>query len=371
MSHSLASPSFTATFRRWLVRTWAEPDGRSNFVGVAGTVVFALLLWLVGPRVLRLEHIPSVTRPHASPKEFSIEIAPDAFVRPEEKQPDPFKFVETNPDAPENTPDRTANFGAQNQQVAQETPTPDGRSDRPATEGKEDFESSQIVSGRLTQPIEEVEAVPEIVEQQEQIVSAPKAEQNPLTGTEKVEGEDKTAYGSNVAKIPENVRPVDERVEGDKVAPLIEGLAGLQPAIDPTKPRPRPQLVNPPQTRPAILADNKFGTENIGNIAVDAKWSNYGAYLQRMIDSVQIQWERILIDSKVYPPSGSSATVKFVMNNEGNISRIVNVESNSSESARRACVSAITDRAPYGAWTDDMKALLGEQQEMTFTFYYQ
>jgi hypothetical protein len=30
-----------------------------------------------------------------------------------------------------------------------------------------------------------------------------------------------------------------------------------------------------------------------------------------------------------------------------------------------------TDRAPYGPWTDDMKAVLGSQQEMTFTFYYQ
>jgi hypothetical protein len=39
--------------------------------------------------------------------------------------------------------------------------------------------------------------------------------------------------------------------------------------------------------------------------------------------------------------------------------------------AERACMSAITDRAPYGEWTDDMKAVLGEQQEMTFTFYYQ
>jgi hypothetical protein len=370
MSHSLASTSPAVSFRRWLARTWAEPDGRSNFVGVAGMIIFTLLLWALGPRLLRLEHIPTATRPHATAREFSIEIEPDAFAKPVEA-PDPFKFVETNPDAPENIPDKTTNFAAQNQQVAQEKATPDSRSDRPAIDGKKDFESTQIVNGRLTQPIEEVEAVPEVTQPQEQMVSPPKAEQNPLTGTEKIQGEDATAFGSNVAKIPDNVRPVDERVEGEKVAPLIEGLTGLQPAIDPTRPRPRPQLTKPPQTRPAILADNKFGTENIGNIAVDAKWSNYGAYLQRMIDSVQIQWERILIDSKVNPPSGSSVTVKFVMNQEGNISRIVNVESNSSESARRACVSAITDRAPYGAWTDDMKALLGVEQEMTFTFYYQ
>ena len=371
MNHSLATPSLADSFRGWFVRTWAEPDGRSNFVGIGGTILFALLLWLLGPHVLEMEHIPNVARPHASAQEFSIEIAPDEFVQPAEKQPEPFKFVETNPDAPENIPDRTTNFGAQNQQVAQQTPTPDSRSDRPATEGKPDIESAQIVSGRLTDPIEEMEAVPETAPQPEAAVSAPKAEQNPLPGFEKVEGEDQTAFGSNVARIPEQTRPVQERVEGEKIAPLIEGLSGLQPAIDPTRPRPRPSLVKPPQVRPAILADNKFGTENIGNIAVDAKWSNYGSYLQRMIDSVQIQWERLLIDSKVYPPSGSSVTVKFVMNDEGRIARIVNVESNSSESARRACVSAVTDRAPYGAWTDDMKALLGNEQEMTFTFYYQ
>jgi hypothetical protein len=90
-----------------------------------------------------------------------------------------------------------------------------------------------------------------------------------------------------------------------------------------------------------------------------------------MIESVQIQWEKLLTESKVYPTSSSTVTVKFVMDAEGKISRIVNLDSTASDAASRACVSAITDRAPYGTWTDDMKAVLGEQQEMTFTFYYQ
>ena len=59
------------------------------------------------------------------------------------------------------------------------------------------------------------------------------------------------------------------------------------------------------------------------------------------------------------------------MGDEGQITNIVNVDSTASETGSRACVSAITDRAPYGPWTDDMKAVLGSQQEMTFTFYYQ
>ncbi len=141
--------------------------------------------------------------------------------------------------------------------------------------------------------------------------------------------------------------------------------------IDPTNPRPRPQVVRQQQVRPAILAENKFGTTNIGNIAVDAKWSSYGAYLQRMIDTVQIQWERLILQQSANPAQGSTVTVKFVMNSEGKITRIAGVESTAKEPATRACVSAITDRAPYGPWTDAMKTVLGAEQEMTFTFYYQ
>ena len=90
-----------------------------------------------------------------------------------------------------------------------------------------------------------------------------------------------------------------------------------------------------------------------------------------MIDTVQIQWERLILSMSAMPAGGSMVTVKFVMNDEGQIARIVNVDTTAGEMGSRACVSAITDRAPYGSWTDDMKAVLGAEQEMTFTFYYQ
>ena len=120
-----------------------------------------------------------------------------------------------------------------------------------------------------------------------------------------------------------------------------------------------------------IVFNPEFATQTIEPTAVDARWSNYGAYLQRMIESVQLQWEHLLRESKVNPTTGSSVTVKFVMDSKGLIARIVNVDSTAKDAAERACMSAITDRAPYGEWTDDMKAVLGEEQEMAFTFYYQ
>ena len=373
MHPSLAPRPPAEAARGLALRLWRDPDARSTLIGLLGVLLIHLFLWLVAPHLLRIE--PSVPLAKASPtaREFSIELAPDTFTKPPEKPANPDKFVETNPDAPENIPDQTQNFSDRNTQVAQEKPTPDGKSDRPATEGKKDFETTQIVSGRLTNPIEHMEAVPPAPETPpvERPAAAVKAEQNPLPGFEKREGESKESFGSNIARFPDNARPIPERIEGQKGAPLIEGATADQPAIDPKRPRPRPQMVKTQNVRPAILAQHEFGTKNIGPVAYDAKWSAYGEYLRRMIDSVQIQWERILVQGTVVPPSGTFVVVKFILNAEGKVSAIAKVDNHSTEQGASAAVSAITDRAPYGVWTDDMRAVLGEQQELTFSFHYQ
>ena len=63
--------------------------------------------------------------------------------------------------------------------------------------------------------------------------------------------------------------------------------------------------------------------------------------------------------------------VTFVLNSEGKVTRIVNVENKATDQAARTCTTAITKPSPYGPWTDDMKALLGEAQKLVFYFYYQ
>ena len=374
MSLSFVTPPPSAAPRGFAARVWEDPESRSTVVGVAGVVIFYLLLWVLSPYLFRIEPInPSAKRPHAAPREFRIELSPEPAPKPVAKPPPPNRFVETNPDAPENIPDKTNNFAAQNQQVAQEKPTPNGKSDMPASDGKKDFQTTQIVSGQLSKPIEHVEATPppDVTPPAEQMVKAPILEENPLAGTDKKEGESKDGFATNISKFTDNMKPIPNRIEGVKNVPQVQDAVAAQPAIDPHRPRPRPSIVKTQQVRPAILAERLAGTTNIGPTAVDARWSNYGAYLQKMIEAVQIQWERLIAESKVYPNSGSTVTVKFVMDKKGNISRIVNMDTTAGDGPSRACVSAITDRAPYGDWTDDMIAVLGEEQEMTFTFYYQ
>lgn len=352
-------------------------DGRSVRAGVILTLIlWPLMVFLFGKAINHIggEH-EMVLPARKSPPSFNIELAPEQFTPPPQQQPKiPPKFVETNPNAPENVPDKSNNFGAQNQQAAQETPTPAGKSDRPATEGKKDFESSQIVDGELTPPQEAPPPAPpptpEVAQALQAAAAARKAE-NPLPGQEKIEGESPEGLGTNIAEQSETPTAVPKKVEGQKDAPLTVGNpAPSQPRIDPSKPQPRIRLPQQ-RSRPAILADNKFGTQNIGVPAWDARWSNYGAYLQRLLDSVQVQFDKLVVESRIYPPTGTVVTVKFRLEAvEGAIAEIIDVHSTGGEQAALICKTAIVSRAPYGKWTDDMVATLGMSQEMTFTFYY-
>lgn len=372
MSEILTPPPPVPARRRVLPSFSRNPEKRSIQIGVFGTIILHLLLLVLAPYFLKPEPADA-HRAKPAPPPFSIEFAPEEFApKKEAPKPAPDKFVEANPDAPENVPDKTKNFSFMNQQVAQEKPTPDGKNDMPALDGKKDFQSTQIVDGQLSKPQEAVPiAPPSETTPEEKKEATPKQEQIPLSGYEKKIGEDADSFGSNIAKFAEGAKPVAEKVDGVKNAPLIQSTTTTStPKIDRSKPQPRPILAKQ-QVRPGIFSDNKIGTMNIGPTAVDARWSNYGVYLQRMIETVQIQWDRILIQSSLYPPSGTTVTVTFRMDSEGKITEIIQVKNTSSEQGKESCISAITARSPYGKWSEDMIAVMGESQDMTFTFYYQ
>jgi hypothetical protein len=72
--------------------------------------------------------------------------------------------------------------------------------------------------------------------------------------------------------------------------------------------RKRPVL-SQSHTRPAVFQDNEIGTSNIGPTAVNVKWSAYGAYLHRMMESIQVRWDKLLKDSRTEPPPSTFVTL--------------------------------------------------------------
>jgi hypothetical protein len=344
-----------------------DPETRSIEVGVTGTILFHLLLLLLIPQIMRHQKGHPIPRRPAPPRQFQIQLAPPPPRQP--VPPPPKKFVEANPNANNNVPTNTTNFAAQNQTVAQEKPTPKGQNDMPAIEGQKEIKTTQIVNGTLEKQEAQAPVAPSSVTPPKAAITPPKQEQKPLAGTDKTQGKNPDGYGTALSKDSDNVKPIQQEVKGAKNVPVAQDAAGTTPRIDPRHPQPRKTLQQ--HVRPAIFTENKFGTQNIGAMAVDARWSSYGEYLQRLIESVQIEWDKILEASQAYPPSGTVVSVKFTLDAKGKIAAIIEVGGTSDEHGRAACVAAITNRAPYGEWPADMIALLGQSQDMTFTFYYQ
>ena len=356
-------------------RSWwsSNPEARAVQIGVVATILIHVLLLVMAPKIERYinRNDSTATPDEWASKEFQIELAPvEAETPPVVKLP---QFVEANPNAPDNAPDKTDNVAAQNQQVAQEKPTPDGKSDAPATQGDPVMNSTAIVTGQRIEPAPAVprqppaSAEPETPEQK-----AARRAQNPLPGSEKYEGDNPDGFGANVGKPAPNATPVPERVEGAADAKTDTGVpkSVYYNQVDAKHPQQRPTLSpDVVKARPTPLANREFGTENIGAVAYNAKWSAYGEYMQKFIESVDIQWQRIVEQSNVYPVAGTKVVVKFRINSKGEIAE-VEPKSSGGRAAIASCVSAIVFRKSYGVWSDDMIAVLGESQEITFTFLY-
>lgn len=338
-------------------------------IGVVVTILIHVLLLVLAPKIERyINRNDSTVAPDEwASKEFQIELAPVEPVTPPVIKPP--QFVEANPNAPDNAPDKTDNVAAQNQQVAQETPTSGGKSDAPATKGDPAMNSTAIVTGQRTEPEPAVRrAPPESTQPETPEQQAARRAQTPLPGSEKYEGESPDGFGANVGKPVPNATPVPERVEGATEGPAT-GIY-YSSTVNASRPKPRPTLApDVVKARPTPLANREFGTENIGAVAYNAKWSAYGEYMQKFIESVDVQWQRIVEQSNVYPVAGTKVAVKFRINSKGEILE-VEPKSTGGRAAIASCVSAIVFRKSYGAWPDDMVAVLGESQEITFTFFY-
>lgn len=350
------------------VHDWEkDEEKKSLLIGL----LLTLLLWplLVGGFAWAIGHLHGVnavqlasSQRKVEPKELNIELAP------EEPLPNrnPFKFVETNPNVPDNEPTKTDNYAAKNQQAAQEKPDATTTGDHAKLDGK-DIPSQQVVVGNPTKPQEAApETPPPEVPQTENKQSAPKQEQTPLPGFEKKEADNPDGIGSNLAKVADNHQQVQEEVKGEKNPSPNAATSTTQATKPQPKPRPRLQAVAPP----GVLAKNDFGTTNMGPAAYDARWSEFGEYMQQMVDIIRSQWYKLVEESRVTPPSGSHVSVQFRINSKGEISEILNVEETAGKQGTYACTSAITIPAPYRTWTPQMIAVLGDDQVITFTFYY-
>lgn len=387
---AVSQPSRPVRVRRRHALAERSPAWRAGVIGtlIAHVLLALLAFWL--PKNYFLPDTPATE--DAASRSFQIELSESLAKAPEPAKADeitPKKFVEVNPAAPENIPDNTSNLGAQNQQVAQPEPSPETKSDAPKLDGKPDENTTAIVSGQLSEqktppsmdfkpvftPAEPAQPSSPTPPSSQQAQTPPAKESIPLPGAEELLGTADGSAGSTVTKLPgANGTSQGPRVEGKPDGQTGgSGYFSGTPRIQRDRPQSRPSLATRAvNARPTETIFNDKGTKNVGAVSYNAKWDAYGEYIQRLIEAVQVQWERQIIRSPVYPTSGTIVRVTFKINAAGAVSEIVKVESPSGEkTAEYLCISAITERAPYGEWSEDMIAALGKEQELTFRFLYQ
>ena len=95
----------------------------------------------------------------------------------------------------------------------------------------------------------------------------------------------------------------------------------------------------------------------------------------QLIDTVQLQWDQLLSDNGgIAPTSGTKVKITFRLKSDGTVSQIISMDGDAGKLGETYCASAITiPGAPpngFGKWTDDMVAMMGDHQDLTFAFYY-
>jgi len=142
------------------------------------------------------------------------------------------------------------------------------------------------------------------------------------------------------------------------------------PAEEPLPaPKPRPTLSMKIPAGP--LADNRQHASMQGVLACDSRFSEFGAYQQRMIEAISRQWNLLGSRYDLGTAVGTMVVIEFSLNPDGELTKFEILFSNSTNTGTGLCEQSIRTTAPYGGWTQEMINSLGMQdQPVRITFHY-
>ena len=152
------------------------------------------------------------------------------------------------------------------------------------------------------------------------------------------------------------------------------GKSAAQPS--PT-PAPVPVAANPDRPRASVpsgtyglLLRRPVGVNRAGTIAVDARFSNYGDYTQRMLEAIQSSWWSIIERSRFEGLSRGNVIVRFRLHRDGTVTDARVLSTEVTRVMTLACKDAVMAPAPYDIWRADMVAMYGESDTVTINFIY-
>jgi len=395
---------------------------RQRRISVSIGLVVTIIVHLFALWIMPWDQIAVIEKekPKANPP-LEVEFLPPPPPLPE--------FVEANPMVPQEKPEDADKISFQDQVAAQEVPDETSDADAPKVEG-ERLDSQKIVAGDITAeigptappvmsepapaspPAPESEVQPEPTETPPQEAQArqPVPSETPDPADETTEAEETKFVDAETSVAPpaldaieaieveeepledEGFRAAIETGEAEKLLEETEEQVaqpetGEQETVEVyleevvISPTDAQQSSQPrPQARPRLnfvratsgpLRNNPRSTNRMGSVAVDANFDKFGAYLQRMVESIDLQWQLLARQSAtIMAEMGSRVVVRYRINQQGEITTMEVLFTSASRAGTVMCLNAIESRAPFGVWTEEMARTLGDGQTITFTFYY-
>lgn len=351
----------------------------------AAALLIALLLHVSVIVVLPDEFLMSSAVADAQDEPLEVMLLP-----PEPITPDELKFVEANPEAPENEPDRKDQYSFRAQQAADQS-LKEALLDAPQIDGEED--SQKIIQGAMEQappltpgvyapavqpgegegtdggkagasaaqmvlPAEPLPA-PDFIQQKPVTDDGPGSSlETPGVGKEVIENPDPEAPISlyKPQPQPQTAQQQQQQANGSGGAPDAKPVPRARPTLS-------PDLIHGPVMRSEGSASRR------GALAIDATFSEFGEYQQQFYAALQAGWYQ---EIEFFQPIDTSTrvVVSFRITADGVIHDVEVLHTSASEIATLICQTALTKRSPFRPWTKEMVTVFGQERTLEVVFHY-
>lgn len=289
-------------------------------------------------------------------------------------------FLEPNPAAPTHEPDKTSAVAYKSQQAAQEKPIENALGPLPTLDGEWEDSQSIVEASQetLTPSVEWVEprletnpSFAQLPYVQEANLAAEEEDSvvqtlSPLVGEGiKVESVSPEAL-ERASNEPIRISvPMEERAEPSTGASRVSDYVPPQRPV----PQPRPRLSAKALQAPIKKAQTHV--KSIGLIAIDAKWSIFGAYQQQVLEAISLQWQLLASHLKsIENDKRSEVVVEFNLNPDGRVEALKVLKTTASRPATLVCQDAIQSREPFGVWPEEMVKRFGKEKRVCIHFFY-
>ena len=142
------------------------------------------------------------------------------------------------------------------------------------------------------------------------------------------------------------------------------------------QPKPRPRTLSEAlaqQTKPPGLQLQQDGgvRRRALSASFDALATPFGDYDGKIVNAIRQRWYDLLDSQQFALDRTGKTTVYFHLNPDGAVTELKITDNTVGELLGYVCQEAIEQAAPFGAWSSDMRRMVGANfREITFTFYY-